>query len=68
LPVTRFPFPDSRPDPSPFADLVADIGPAMSMGLISSRGPSTEWIVWLFGILVASLIAEVASRRLRGER
>src|SRR5205814_1528405 len=53
-------------DPAPLSDLVANIGPATSMGLMSSSGPSSDYIRWLFMLLVAALVAEVASRRTRG--
>ena len=62
-PFLRLP---SRPDPAPVADLVANVGPAMSVGLMSRPTPSSDSTAWLLAILVASLIAEVASRRLRG--
>ena len=66
LSASRFPPPASRPDPAPVADLVANIGPAMSVGLMSKPRTSSDSTALLFAILVASLIAEVASRRLRG--
>ena len=58
--------PSAPDDPAPLSDLVANIGPATSRGLMSSSGPSSDYIRWLFMLLVAALVAEVASRRTRG--
>ena len=58
--------PSAHDDPAPLSDLVANIGPATSMGLMSSSGPSSDYMAWLFVLLVAALFAEVASRRTRG--
>ena len=58
--------PSAPDDPAPLSDLVANIGPATSRGLMSSSGPSSDYMTWLFMLLVAALVAEVASRRTRG--
>jgi len=54
-------------DEAPIATLVAAIGPgtsARSSVRFSETGSS--WIPWLFAIVVLGLVAEVASRRMRG--
>ena len=60
--------PDSGADPAPLADMVDRIGaPTRSLESASplrSEAPSTV----LFGILLISLLLELASRRLRGAR
>jgi hypothetical protein len=60
--------PDSLADPAPLADMVDRLGfhsPAIDEGSpLRSEVPSSV----LFGILVASLLLELASRRLRGAR
>jgi hypothetical protein len=53
-------------DAAPFSDLVASVGPSTSTGLMSSLDQNGNSMVWLFVILATALIAEVASRRLRG--
>jgi hypothetical protein len=59
---------DSTADPAPVADMVAKLGEASrsaTSGLPSRhKVPSSI----LFGILLVSLLAELASRRLRGVR
>jgi hypothetical protein len=58
---------DVPTDPAPTIDLVAAIGPVTPAAATStlSRTPS-DWMVWLFVLLVLALLGEVASRRLRG--
>ena len=55
-------------DEAPVASLVAEIGPAnpSTAVLTSVRSPANTR-VWLFAILAFALLAEVASRRSRGE-
>ena len=57
-----------RPDDAaPLADLVTSIGPRTSTAVKNGTSPSSNWAMGLFGLLVAALFTEVASRRLRGD-
>jgi hypothetical protein len=54
-------------DEAPTAALVGAIGtstPTAALPILS--GNSGDWIVWLFLLLILSLVAEIGSRRLRG--
>jgi hypothetical protein len=51
---------------APLADLVANIGPSVTIGLTSSSRSGGTPILWLFMALAAALLGEVASRRMRG--
>jgi hypothetical protein len=56
-------------DDAPVARLVAAIGPRTAgPGVAKNAVNPTHWLVWLFILLSFALIAEVASRRLRGAR
>ena len=56
-------------DDAPVARLVAAIGPRTAgQGVARQRVNPTHWMAWLFIFLSLALIAEVASRRLRGAR
>ncbi len=57
-------------DAAPLAALTAALGPAATVSGSASRGGSERAVSmwWLFGLLSVSLIAEWASRRLRGAR
>ena len=55
-------------DDAPVADLVSALGLPIALGDALPRGSSlSHWAAWLFALLGFALIAEVASRRLRGE-
>lgn len=55
-----------RSDDAPVAELVAAIGPRTNETTVANRAINrSHWMIWLFIILSLSLIAEVASRRLR---
>ena len=60
----------ARPvDDAPVARLVAAIGPrSAGAGVAQQRVNPAHWMAWLFILLSFALIAEVASRRLRGAR
>jgi hypothetical protein len=54
-------------DDAPVADLVSVLGPATDRADVTGGGLNrSHWIAWLFALLALALIAEVASRRLRG--
>jgi hypothetical protein len=54
-------------DEAPMIGLVASIGPSTLSGAMPHRsGELPDWMVWLFVLLAAGIIGEVASRRLRG--
>jgi hypothetical protein len=54
-------------DDAPLADLVAALGPASAGAAVARSGLNpSHWISWLFAVLSLALIAEVASRRVRG--
>ena len=54
-------------DEAPMIGLVASIGPSTLSGAMPHRsGESPDWMAWLFVLLAAGIIGEVASRRLRG--
>ena len=56
-------------DDAPVADLVSALGPASDEAGVARSGLNpSHWIAWLFALLSLALIAEVASRRLRGAR
>lgn len=56
-------------DDAPVAQLVAAIGPRSGrLGVAKVTVNPTHWMAWLFILLSLALIAEVASRRLRGAR
>lgn len=56
-------------DNAPIAQLVAAIGPRSGgSGVAKVTVSPTHWMAWLFILLSLALIAEVASRRLRGAR
>ncbi len=57
-------------DAAPLAALTAALGPAATVSEGANRGGSERAVSmwWLFGLLSVSLIAEWASRRLRGAR
>ena len=56
-------------DAAPVADLVSALGPSSDKADIARSGLNpSHWISWLFALLSLALIAEVASRRLRGAR
>ena len=56
-------------DPAPVASLVGALGPASPAAAVQSEPPSTSSMsAWLFALLATSLLAEWASRRLRGAR
>ena len=57
---------DSLADPAPFADMVAKLG--RRTAIADSGSPLGDAVPTsvLFGILIASLVTELASRRLRG--
>jgi hypothetical protein len=56
-------------DAAPVADLVSALGPSTNPADVARSGlhPS-HWASWLFALMSLALIAEVASRRLRGAR
>ena len=60
--------PDSTADPAPYASLVEAIGPSarVATGDASSEAPVPSAV--LFTVLIASLLLELLSRRLRGAR
>jgi hypothetical protein len=59
----------TSPDDAPVAGLVAAIGPrTVGSGVAEEAVNPTHWMTWLFTLLSLALIAEVASRRLRGTR
>lgn len=67
--ASRIPRPVSvaQVDEAPMASLVAAIGPRAEASDIPSTAPSRfNWTAWLFALSAIALIAEVASRRLRG--
>jgi len=54
-------------DDAPTIGLVASIGPsALSDAMLHLSGELPDWMAWLFVLLAAGIIGEVASRRLRG--
>lgn len=54
-------------DEAPMVGLVAAIGPRSPVGnLASLSGNPSDWMAWLFGLLILALVGEVGSRRLRG--
>jgi hypothetical protein len=54
-------------DEAPMIGLVAVIGPGTSPGtILKLTGKSVDWMMWLFVLLALGLVAEIASRRLRG--
>jgi hypothetical protein len=54
-------------DEAPMIGLVAVIGPGTSAGtIVKLTGKSVDWMMWLFVLLALGLVAEIASRRLRG--
>lgn len=57
------------PDDAPLASLVAAVGPAASgTSLVKHSVNQTDLARWIFVLLSFALIAEIASRRLRGAR
>ncbi|MDP9205803.1 MAG: hypothetical protein M3P12_10155, partial [Gemmatimonadota bacterium] len=59
----------SSVDDAPVAQLVAAIGPrSVGSGVAKETVNPTHWMAWLFILLSLALVAEVASRRLRGAR
>ena len=58
---------DLNTDPAPLADLVAAIGPAKPATFAHDLTRGTiDWMLWLFVLFAAAIVAEIASRRLRG--
>jgi hypothetical protein len=56
-------------DAAPVADLVSALGPSTNPADVARSGLNpSHWISWLFALVSLALIAEVASRRLRGAR
>ena len=56
-------------DDAPVADLVSTLGPSSDRTGIARSGLNpSHWAAWLFALLSLGLIAEVASRRLRGAK
>jgi hypothetical protein len=56
-------------DDAPVADLVSALGPPSDQADVARSGLNrSHWTAWLFALLSLALIAEVASRRLRGAR
>lgn len=56
-------------DDAPVADLVSALGPPSVQGDVAGGGLNrSHWLAWMFALLAVALIAEVASRRLRGAR
>ena len=56
-------------DDAPVAHLVSAIGPrSLAPGVANERVNPTHWMTWLSIFFAVALIAEVASRRLRGAR
>jgi len=54
-------------DEAPMIGLVAAIGPGTSAnGILDLRSSRSDLIAWLFALMGLGLLAEVASRRLRG--
>ena len=63
----RIPAPaDSLADPAPLADMVARLGRRSALADAGSPMGDAVPMAVLFGILIASLLIELASRRLRG--
>jgi hypothetical protein len=59
--------PPTASDEAPMTQLVTAIGIGTAAGVVSSvSGKGADGMAWLFVVLALSLIAEVASRRLRG--
>ena len=58
---------ESASDEAPMAGLVAAIGSSTEAPVRSAlERAGSDWMLWLFTLLVVTLIFEVASRRLRG--
>lgn len=56
-------------DDAPMAQLAAAIGPRSTGSAVAEGAVNpTHWMAWLFILLLLALLAEVASRRLRGAR
>lgn len=56
-------------DDAPVAELVSALGPPSAQGDVAGGGLSrSHWLAWMFALVAVALIAEVASRRLRGAR
>jgi hypothetical protein len=54
-------------DAAPVAELVSALGPPRAEGDVAGAGLSrSHWLAWMFALMAIALIAEVASRRLRG--
>jgi hypothetical protein len=60
---------ETQQDEAPVASLVASIGPRTDESAGANLGASrSHRMVWLFLLLAAALISEIASRRMRGAR
>lgn len=67
--VSAAPLPaDPEVDPAPLANMVDRIGPSFTRGAETQPSRSEVPSSVLFAVLLASLLAELASRRLRGAR
>jgi len=56
-------------DDAPVAELVSALGLPSGQGDVAGGGLSrSHWLAWMFALMAIALIAEVASRRLRGAR
>lgn len=56
-------------DAAPVAELVSALGPPSAREAVAGGGLSrSHWLAWMFALVAIALIAEVASRRLRGAR
>lgn len=53
-------------DEAPVASLIAALGPPAAVGEVPPAGDGDRWTRWYFAILLASLLSEWGSRRLRG--
>jgi hypothetical protein len=54
-------------DAAPVAELVSALGPPRAEGDVARAGlRRSHWLAWMFALMAIALIAEVASRRLRG--
>lgn len=55
-------------DDAPLAGLVEALGPKTEANVANGAANPSHWMAWLFAIMALALIAETASRRLRGAR